>query len=90
MSKYNKDKFTHMTITRILRSKIDQVRNDIANEISDCNLSLGQVLDHLIDFYKNNYKQDQEPVIIVGGHKTAYKRGSIVYTKREVVYIGRE
>jgi len=86
MINYNAQKFSQIMLRNSLKDELYLLKSIVAKKINATwNLSFGDVLKHLIDFYKANSKSDQESTIIVAGHTTVFSRGSIILPKKRVI-----
>jgi len=59
MGKYNKLRFTHVTLKRFTNDRLAQLKNKIRlNSIAKINCSIDEVVSFLMDFYEQNSKQE--------------------------------
>ena len=59
MGKYNKLRFTHVTLKRFTKDRLAQLKNKIRlNSIAKLNCSIDEAVSFLIDFYEQNSKQE--------------------------------
>jgi len=86
MKRFSRKLFSQIMINNSLKDELYLLKSIVAKKINATwNLSFGDVLKHLIDFYQENSKSDQESTIIVAGHTTVFSRGSIILPKKRVI-----
>lgn len=59
MGKYNKLRFTHVTLKRFTKDRLAQLKNKIGlNSIAKINCSIDETVSFLMDFYEQNSKHE--------------------------------
>jgi len=59
MGKYNKLRFTHVTLKRFTKDRLTRLKNKIAlHSIRKLNCSIDEAVSFLMDFYEQNSKQE--------------------------------
>ena len=59
MGKYNKLRFTHVTLKRFTKDRLTRLKNKIAlNSIAKLNSSIDEAVSFLMDYYEQNSKQE--------------------------------
>jgi len=58
MGTFNKAEFTTVRTRRILNKRLEDLKPIVAKETGRTNLSLGEVIDHLINYYQEPQKID--------------------------------
>jgi len=59
IGKYNRIKFTNVTLKRLTKNRLEQLKNKIAlRSITKLNCSVDEVVSFLMDFYEQNSKKE--------------------------------
>ena len=85
MGKYNKLRFTHVTLKRFTRDRLTRLKNKIGlDSIIKLNCSIDEAVSFLMDFYEQNSKQEYstEEKLLAAASLSNIKLGTVVPLKK--------
>ena len=73
-----------MTITRKIRTKLEEIRKKITKDTSN-KMNFGEVINHLINFYNKHSESEGVPMIVPVPSLVVSGRSIIAPKKKEVI-----